>query len=181
VAQPSPGSRAAQARSRSRVRSLARQLGWASVPVWSATFLAPAPFLMRAISRRRAADWAVFAAYLGIVVLEWVLLTVGKAGSATANTGVLLLCLLLVVAPVHAFVAFRPGAGPWSWRDVHAVSGAGEPASERENVLAADALRDGHHEDAVARREVRAEAKRAMKAERKAFRAAVAKARQERL
>ena len=181
MAQTSPGSRVAQARSHSRVRSLARQLGWASVPIWSVTLLAPAPFLMRAISRRRAADWAVFAAYLGIVVLELVLLTVGKAGSATATVGALLLLLLLLVAPVHAFVAFRPGAGPWSWRDMHAVSGAGEPASEQENVASADAMHDRHDEEAAAGRDVRADAKRAVKAERKAFRAAVAKARQERL
>ena len=69
MAQTSPDSRAAQARSHSRVRNLARQLGWASIPVWSATFLARAPF---------DADWhRIDPDMSGAEVTVWAVLAVG--------------------------------------------------------------------------------------------------------
>jgi hypothetical protein len=48
----------------SRNAATARQVWWASVPVWSIGFLSPVPFLIYAIIHRTRRDWAVFAGYL---------------------------------------------------------------------------------------------------------------------
>jgi len=48
----------------SRNVATARQVWWASVPVWSIGFLSPVPFLIYAIIHRTRRDWAVFAGYL---------------------------------------------------------------------------------------------------------------------
>jgi hypothetical protein len=45
-----------------------RQILWALVPVLSIGLLAFVPFLWLALVRRRARDWAVFAAYLAVAV-----------------------------------------------------------------------------------------------------------------
>ena len=46
----------------------ARQIGWASVPVWSIGFLTPVPFLAYAITHRTRRDWWVCAGYLAATV-----------------------------------------------------------------------------------------------------------------
>jgi DNA uptake protein ComE-like DNA-binding protein len=48
----------------SRNAATARQVWWASVPVWSIGFLSPVPFLIYAITHRTRRDWAVSAGYL---------------------------------------------------------------------------------------------------------------------
>ena len=111
-----------------------RQLGWASVPLWSFGFLAYAPFLYLAVIRRRVRDWAVFAAYLAALVI--LVVTAGSKG--TPGGGLFL--LLMGVAAVHALIAFRPGSAPAPWRDVHARAGpsglgAGQKVVDRSGRL----------------------------------------------
>lgn len=91
-----------------RWRGRARQLAWASVPVWSFGVLAFVPFLRLAVARRTAKGWGVFAAYLAAVVVEFVLdSTIGytNTGSAIAGAGI---AVLMGFAAVHAFISFRP-------------------------------------------------------------------------
>ncbi len=45
----------------SRSSATARQVWWASVPVWSIGFLSPVPFLVYALIYRARRDWLVFA------------------------------------------------------------------------------------------------------------------------
>lgn len=92
----------------SRVSGRLRQLGWASVPLWSLGLLAFVPFLRLAFVRRRARDWGVFAAYLVVVAGFVVLVSVGGSnGPASAIAGGTVV-VLMGFAAVHAFVAFRP-------------------------------------------------------------------------
>ncbi len=89
----------------------ARQVWWASVPVWSIGFLSPVPFLIYAIIHRTRRDWAVFAAYLAATVAMVVAL--GAAGSndaATTGVGGFIIALAGCAA-VHAAVLFRPSRG----------------------------------------------------------------------
>jgi hypothetical protein len=58
----------------SRNAASARQVWWASVPVWSIGFLSPVPFLIYAIIHRTRRDWAVFAGYLAATVVMLVAL-----------------------------------------------------------------------------------------------------------
>ncbi len=90
-----------------------RQFAWASVPVWSLSLLAFAPFLRLAAARRRTRDWAVFAVYLAASILVLVLMSIagpdyGDPVSVTAGT---LAIVLMGAGAVHAFVAFRPAPG----------------------------------------------------------------------
>jgi len=89
-----------------------RQLAWASVPVWSLSLLAYAPFLRLALTRRRARDWVVFAGYLAASTTVLVLLSVpGPDDPASDSAGALAIALaivLMAVGAVHAFAAFRP-------------------------------------------------------------------------
>jgi hypothetical protein len=57
-------------RRRSRAGLRLRQFAWASVPIWSVSFLVFVPFLRRAIVRRRTRDWVVFWAYCAAVAAE---------------------------------------------------------------------------------------------------------------
>lgn len=87
-----------------------RQLAWASVPVWSLSMLAFAPFLRLALARRRARDWAVFAGYLAACIVVLILMSIAGPGdedavSVTAGT---LAIVLMGAGAVHAFAAFRP-------------------------------------------------------------------------
>jgi len=96
--------------------SRVRQVTWALVPIVSFTILAWWPFLVLALIRRRARDWAVFAAYLAAVVAEIVLFTLGVQGILPTTNAVIitvyaLVLLVAVTASVHALVAFRPAAG----------------------------------------------------------------------
>ena len=92
----------------SGARGRFRQFAWASVPVWSLSLLAFAPFLRLALARRRARDWAVFAGYLAVVIVVLVFGSLpgpNDAGSAFAGVTAL---VLMGAAAVHTFVAFRP-------------------------------------------------------------------------
>jgi hypothetical protein len=95
----------------SRNAATARQIWWASVPVWSIGFLSPVPFLVYAIIHRTRRDWAVFAGYLVATVAMVVAL--GAAGSddgATAGVGGFIIALAGCAA-THAAVLFRPSRG----------------------------------------------------------------------
>ena len=85
-----------------------RQLAWASVPLWSLSLLAFAPFLRLAFARRRARDWVVFATYLAAAILVVVLASIPGPNDAAAAAAGGLAILVMGVAAVHAFVAFRP-------------------------------------------------------------------------
>lgn len=92
-------------------RARGRQAAWTLVPIVSFSFLAWWPFLVLALIRRRARDWAVFAAYLVAVATEIALVSVGGQVSATTeNIGIAMIPVIAVTAAVHALVAFRPAA-----------------------------------------------------------------------
>lgn len=97
-----------------------RQVAWALVPIVSFTVLAWWPFLVLALIRRRARDWAVFAACLAAVAAEIVIFAVLAARvppaptfpvDVAALTFYAMVLLLAVAAPVYILVAFRPAAG----------------------------------------------------------------------
>ena len=77
------------------------------MPLWSLSLLAFAPFLRLAFARRRARDWVVFAAYLAAAILVVVLASLPGPSDAAAAAAGLLAILVMGVAAVHAFVAFR--------------------------------------------------------------------------
>lgn len=95
---------------RSAARGRLRQVAWASVPVWSFSFLAFAPFLRIAIARRRARDWAVFAGYLAAVIVTSILVSASGGHGALNEAAGSLVIVVAAVGAVHAFVAFRPDA-----------------------------------------------------------------------
>jgi hypothetical protein len=95
-------------------------VAWALVPIVSFTVLAWWPFLVLALIRRRAWDWAVFAACLAAVAAEIVIFAVVAARvppaptfpvDVAALTFYAMVLLLAVAAPVYTLVAFRPAAG----------------------------------------------------------------------
>jgi hypothetical protein len=94
---------------------VARQVLWASVPVWSIGFLSFVPSLAYAIMRRRKADWAVFAAFLAATIGMIVALGVAGSGNGggTAAVGGFIVALAGCAA-VHAAIVFRPGNAPAS-------------------------------------------------------------------
>jgi DNA uptake protein ComE-like DNA-binding protein len=85
-----------------------RQLAWASVPIWSLSLLAFAPFLRIAFARRRARDWVVFAGYLAVAILTGVLMSLAGPDDAVSAAAGGLALLVMGVGGVHAFVAFGP-------------------------------------------------------------------------
>jgi hypothetical protein len=85
-----------------------RQLAWASVPVWSLSLLAFAPFLRLAVARRRARDWAVFAGYLVASIVVLTLMSIAGPADAVSATAGTLAIAVMAVAGAHTFVAFRP-------------------------------------------------------------------------
>jgi DNA uptake protein ComE-like DNA-binding protein len=99
-----------------------RQVGWASVPVWSLGMLAFVPFVALALARRRARDWAVAAAYFAAVAVLLVIVpSGGHHGGRTDLVGGGAI-LLMGLGAVHALVAFRPGAGALAAGPVDALS-----------------------------------------------------------
>jgi hypothetical protein len=117
----------------SRGGATARQVWWASVPVWSIGFLSPVPFLVYAIIHRTRRDWAVFAGYLAATVAMVVAL--GAAGSndaATTGVGGFIIALAGCAA-VHAAVLFRPSRG------VPQLSGASLSTRQRNQAAVAAA------------------------------------------
>ena len=97
-----------------------RQLAWASVPIWSLSLLAFAPFLRLALTRRRVRDWLVFAGYLAASITVLVLMSIGGPSDAVAATAGTLTIALMSASAVHAFFAFRS-----------VPEAAGPPASEQ--------------------------------------------------
>jgi len=103
-----------------------RQVGWGLVPILSVWWLAFAPFLWLADIRRRARDWAVFAAYLAAVAMEIYFLAVAHPGSTAWTIGALMVLLVGGTAAVHTAVAFRPTAGVPTWFGAAVVRDADE-------------------------------------------------------
>lgn len=89
-----------------------RQVGWASVPVWSIGFLAFVPFLAFAVIQRRKQDWAVFGAYLAATIGMIVALAVVNSDSAGGAAVGGYIIALAGAAAVHAAVLFRPSRTP---------------------------------------------------------------------
>jgi hypothetical protein len=88
-----------------------RQVLWASVPVWSFSFLAFVPFLAYAISRGGKRNWAVFGAYLAATVGMFVALgAAGSTGGGSTAVGGYIIALAGCAA-VHTAILFRPGRG----------------------------------------------------------------------
>jgi hypothetical protein len=124
---------------RPRSALTARQVLWASVPVWSIGFLSFVPFLMYAISRPGRRNWAVFAGYLAATVVMCVAL--GAAGSNSAATAAVggYIIALAGCAAVHAAVLFRPGRGP---DDGGMPGGPQAPSPRQRNQAAVAQARD---------------------------------------
>ena len=93
---------------RGRGSARLRQLAWASVPIWSFSLLAFAPFLRLALTRRRARDWLVFACYLAASTTVLVLVSASGPSDAVAATAGTMALVLMSAGAVHAFFAFRP-------------------------------------------------------------------------
>ena len=107
-----------------------RQVVWGLVPVLSFGLLAFARFLWLALVRRRARDWAVFAAYLAAVATGIVFGgPVYQVGAVQLELGLEILAGLLVIASLQAVLAFSPAAGPATFRAARAASGHQEPAT----------------------------------------------------
>jgi hypothetical protein len=95
------------------------QVGWAVVPLLSLGFLAFVPFLWLALVRRRVLDWVVFAVYLAATVTLIVALSSVPANTSITGLPAVIGPLLLVVAPVHAVLAFSPAAKVPTWREAY--------------------------------------------------------------
>jgi DNA uptake protein ComE-like DNA-binding protein len=144
--QAKPGASSGGLATGARRKNGLRQLGWASMPVWSVGFLAFAPFLRLAIARRRKRDWAIFAGYLLAVVAEIAALSVAgqqDPGETLAGGYVL---LLMGVAAVHAAIAFSD--------DPTAAAARTLPASSDQRNQAALATARGRMERRQEAREI---------------------------
>jgi hypothetical protein len=75
--------------------------------LWALVF---APFLWLALVRRRARDWVVLAIYLAAEAAMVYIISLGYQPGAYGD-GSAIAASLLVVAPVHAWVALSPAAG----------------------------------------------------------------------
>ena len=104
-----PGARPPAQRRREGMSGHLRQVAWASVPLWSLSLLAFAPFLRIALARRRARDWFVFAGYLAAVIVTVILMSIAGPDDAASVAAGGLAMVVMGFAAVHAFVAFRPG------------------------------------------------------------------------
>src|SRR5215468_5090276 len=105
---PVPGGQPAEQPHASGAGGRLRQLAWASVPIWSLSALASAPFLRLAVASNRTRDWAVFAGYLAVSILTIALLSVSAPGDAAEVVAGLLIIAVGLSAAVHTFVAFGP-------------------------------------------------------------------------
>ena len=90
---------------------------WAVVPVASFAFLAFAPFLWLALVRRRVWDWVVCAIYLAGSVTVTIAFSRIPSNISITGRPSLIWSLLMVIAPVHALLAFSPAAQvpPWPY------------------------------------------------------------------
>jgi hypothetical protein len=119
-----------------RSGGMLRQIGWASVPVWSLGILSFVPFLAFAVIRRRKRDWMIFAAYLAAT-----LTMLGAVGSVNSNSGAhtavrLFIIALVICAVVHAGILFRP-------RRRRSTPTSEGPASLRQRIQ--DRAREARH------------------------------------
>ena len=108
---PMPGGRPPDRPRSGSISGRLRQLAWASVPLWSFSLLAFAPFLRLAFLRRRTRDWVVFAAYLAAAISTVILTSLPGPNDVGGAVGTGLAMLVMGVGAVHAFVAFRPMPG----------------------------------------------------------------------
>ena len=108
---PMPGGRPPDRPRSGSISGRLRQLAWASVPLWSFSLLAFAPFLRLAFLRRRTRDWVVFAAYLAAAISTVVLASLPGPNDVGGTVAGGLAMLVMGVGAVHAFVAFRPMPG----------------------------------------------------------------------
>jgi hypothetical protein len=112
-----------------RRRRRVRQVVWPLVPIVSFSLLAWWPFLVLALIRRRAQDWAVFAAYLTAVAAEIVVVILSAQGIIPAGAQIIVffttVLLVAVTAAIHTLVAFRPAAGLPSLRGAQQARAAG--------------------------------------------------------
>jgi len=133
---PAPSADAGSPRTRAR----ARQVVAALMPIVSLTVLSWVPFLWLALSRRRRLDWAVFTAYLLAPVAAIILFLVASRGIIIGGVvGAVIVWLVVLIAPVHALLAFRPGAAVPSWRDALAArETAKQPSSASTAVSGID-------------------------------------------
>lgn len=93
----------------------ARAQWWAVVPVASFAFLAFAPFLWLALVRRRVRDWAVVAIYLAGSVTVTIAFSRIPGDVSISGRPSVIWALLMVIAPVHAVLAFSPAAQVPAW------------------------------------------------------------------
>jgi hypothetical protein len=109
------------------------------------------PFLRLAIARRRPRDWAVFAAYFAVVAALLALTPAsGRGGRSDLVGGALI--LLIGLATVHTFVAFRPGPDPLDGTALSSSPSLSPPSNQ--HALAA--ARDRMHRRDEARKLARA-------------------------
>jgi hypothetical protein len=122
-------------------RSIARQLFWAAVPLWSLGMLSFGPFLWLAVTRRRRSDIVATVVYAAAVATALVLVSVQTATNshpASAAAGGLLVALMFAGAG-HSLVAFRPSRSEvpqdairtMADRNVSAISGAKDRINAR--------------------------------------------------
>lgn len=117
----------------SRARLILRQLGWASMPLWSFGLLAFGPFLWLAVTRRRRSDRIITTAYVAVSAMVVGLISLSTtADTALGDACGGLLVGLMIIGTGHALVALRPGRRDASGRpvlgnvdrNIQAVSGA---------------------------------------------------------
>jgi hypothetical protein len=84
------------------------------------------PFLWLALVHRHARDWVVLAVYLAAEATLVHIISAGLHPSGAYGDGSVIAACLLVIAPVHAWVAFSPAAGMMSWRDARAARAVGK-------------------------------------------------------
>jgi hypothetical protein len=107
-----------------------RQVGWASVPVWSIGFLSFVPFLAYAVMNKRKRDWAVFGVYLAATIAIIVAIgAVNPSSNASGGVGGLIIAVAGCAA-VHAAILFRPG------RNRETTPGPFSPERHNQQVLA---------------------------------------------
>lgn len=96
---PMPGGRPPDRPRSGSISGRLRQLAWASVPLWSFSLLAFAPFLRLAFLRRRTRDWVVFAAYLAAAISTVILTSLPGPNDVGGAVGTGLAMLVMGVGP----------------------------------------------------------------------------------
>jgi hypothetical protein len=89
-------------------------------------FLAFTPFLWLALVRRRVGDWVVLAIYLAATVRVVAAFSAVPANTSITGFPAVTWSLLMVIAPVHALLAFSPTAKVPTWRDAYPARAVGK-------------------------------------------------------